>query len=663
MGKGNRSRIERAMNESAYASKHVQAKKNKVSGAGIFVAVAAILVVIALLIGAIGVLNDGGWFARSNTVVETGDFKVDGAMMNYFFMTQFNSYYQYYYQMWLYYFQSSYESPYDLMGIDANKSLKDQYVDPKADEKVTWFDHYMGLTEDYVAQMLTYCVFATNEGMSLTDEDYAEIDHSIEELKASYESEKNMYEEYGYSYPYKNFSAFLSANYGSGVKEKDVRNCLELITLAAKYEEKLTDEKKAGILADTTNAAVEEYVKNNPANFLMADYYSYSFTVSSKDMTDADFEAKKAELLEKAKKLAESTSKDEYKAAVIAMLLEAEKETYRDKNWATYLKENENDEAKAEKAMQEYFEKTYTEAYMDLKYKATLTEGYKYPSTHTDLSKWVFGYDAGEHTDDCTHEGEHDKSNEAAKPGDLTYFETTEEKKATVTTTTTTGATTSAEETTTEAAAKSAETTEETTEGTTAETTEGTTAASGSDKKEEKYQVYTVTVYMLEKDAYRNTEMAKNFGYVIFSEKNKAQAEKFYEEFKKGTMNKDTMVDLLEELHEEISVYDYAALEDYLIDDLKSKYTGADEWLKTAKAGDCSGVVELTYTTTKTNSAGKAEDTPTTYYGVMVYDGDSYEYWYTQALVGATSDAIADWYEANGLDLNFNSSAYKYINI
>ena len=89
MGKGNRSRIERAMNETAFESKKVQAKKNKVSGAGIFVMVAAILVVVALLIGAIGVLNDSGWFARSKTVVETENYKVDGTMMNYFFMTQF----------------------------------------------------------------------------------------------------------------------------------------------------------------------------------------------------------------------------------------------------------------------------------------------------------------------------------------------------------------------------------------------------------------------------------------------------------------------------------------------------------------------------------------------------------------------------------------------
>ena len=110
MGKGNRSRIERAMNESAYASKHVQAKKNKVSGAGIFVAVAAILVVIALLIGAIGVLNDGGWFARSKTVVKTENYKVDGVMMNYFYTTQFNTYYQYYYQLYQYFFYSCVES-------------------------------------------------------------------------------------------------------------------------------------------------------------------------------------------------------------------------------------------------------------------------------------------------------------------------------------------------------------------------------------------------------------------------------------------------------------------------------------------------------------------------------------------------------------------------
>ena len=669
MGKGNRSRIERAMNESANAEKHVQVKKNKVSGAGIFVAIAAILVVVALLVGAIGVVNDSGWFARSQTVIKTENFKVDGSMMNYFYTTQFNNYYQTYYNYVSSMFGSSSNIDlssyvYQYMGItDASKSLKDQYMPvsegAEKTDPVTVFDYYMSLTEDYVARMLTYCEFAVKAGLELTEEDYADIDKTLENMENTYKTYKSLYDSIGYAYP-ATFSAYLAQNYGSGVNEKDIRNCMELVTLAAKFEEKLTEEKKQAIIDDKTNKAVEDFVKENPSLFLMADYYSYSFSVNNKGKTDAEFEAEKAEILEQAKKLAGVTDKDAYKAAVLALLEEAELESYRDKNWDTFLKENENDESKTEEAIKKsFYEKVWTDATKDVKFEATLSTGSKHPSTHTDLSKWIFGYDAGEHTEDCTHEGEHDKSNEPAKKGDLTYIESTSEKEETVTKETTAATT---EEPTTDAADPASE--ETTAEETTAEETtagETTTAATTTTTTEKiKVTTYTVTVYLLEKETYRNEEITKHFGYVMFEKK--ADAEKFYEEYKKGEMNKDTLLETVEKLSGEITPFAYDAAEDYLPGDLQDqKVDGADKWLETAKPGDHSEVIELTYTTTKTENNTTKEEKKT-YYSILVYDKDGYTAWYNDALAGATDNAVVDWYDENALDLTFNEKAYRFIN-
>ena len=625
MGKGNRSRIERAMNESAVADKKVQAKQKKVSGAGIFVAIAAILVVVALLIGAIGVLNDGGWFARSQTAIKTENFKVDGSMMNYFYTTQFNNIYQYYYSMFQSYASTGVDVNsmiYQYMGIkDPNKSLKDQNMDvAEGADPITVFDFYMNQTEDYVTRMLTYCEFAVKEGIELTAEEKEEIKHSLEHMKDEYKSQKALYEQFGYAY-YSSFSAYLAANYGTGVKERDVIKCMELVALAAKYEEQLTDEKKQEILGDKANTAVEEFVKDNPSSFLMADYYSYSFTVNNKGKDDAAFEAEKAELLEKAKALAAATDKAAYKEAVLALLEEAELESYRTKNIATYLEENDNDEAKAEEALKNaFYEKVWTDATKDLKFNATLQEGFKHPGTHTDLGTWVFGFDA----EDCTDSCKHNKDNTAAaKQGDLTYIESTVENKEKVETTT---------------------------------TGEGSTTS----KEEITVTTYTVTVYLLEKATYRNTEITKNFGYAMFA--SKADAEKFYAEFSKGEMNKDTLVETVEKLHDEMTPFAYDGAEDYLLGDLKDqKVDGADKWLETAKAGDCSGVIELTYSTSTTVD-GKPKDDVKTYYAVLVYDGEGYEAWYCDALAGATSLAVTDWYEENGLELTYNEKAYRFIN-
>ena len=664
MGKGNRSRIERAMTDTNNGSYEVKAKKNKVSGAGIFVTISAILVVIALLMGCISMINQGGWFARSQTVVKTENYKVTGTMMNYFFMSQFNNYYSMY-QSYLG-SNATREQILSIMGIDASKSFKDQYMKSGAEgaEQVTVFDFYMGLTEEYVTRLLTYCEYAPNLNIELTPEDLEEIDHSIEHMKESYKSTKDLYEQFGMSF-YKNFSAYLAASYGEGINENDLRECMKLTTLAGKVEERLSDDFKIALRGEKDYASIEQYVKDNPASFLMADYYSYSFSVSNKGMTDADFEAEKAEILEKAKALAGVEGKDAYKAAVLELLKEAELKTYRDKNWSTILKENDNDEEKAEAALLKQFEeKAWTEAIQDQKFNNTLKEKYKYPATHTDLSKWVFGFDAGECTEDCKHEeGEHEKDQDPAKKGDITYIESTSEREETVkkeTTGTTSAETTgTAEETTTDAAAPAAETTAESTKETETSAGTGTTST-----EKVKVTTYTVTVYLLEKEAYRDETQTEKFGYALFT--SKEDAEKFYEAMvAKKTNNLDTLIEVLNDLHEEITVNTYNAQENYVVDTLKDqqKIDTMDEWLKKAKEGDLSPVTEVTKTTVSTDEDGKSKETKTTYYAVMVYEGKGDLAWFYNALVGATSVEIEDWYEENGLELTYNDKAYKYINI
>lgn len=628
MGKGNRSRIERAMADSNTAVQ-AKAKKNKVSGAGIFVSIAAVLVVVALLIGCISMINEGGWFARSQTVVKTENYKVTGTMMNYFFMTQFNSYYEYYNQMYQSYFGSTGTgSALELMGIDGTKSFKDQYMESGAEgaEKVTVFDYYMSLTEDYVTRVLTYCEYADDLGIELTDEDIEEIEHSIEHLKENYESTKELYTQLGAAY-YSSFSAYLSASYGTGVNEKDMIECMKLTTLAAKVEEKMTDDMKAEIRGEEGLASIEQFVKDNPASFLMADYYAYSFSVNNKGLTDAEFEAEKAEILEQAKALAAVEGKDAYKAAVLELLKETELKSYRDKNWATILAENENDEALAEEALNKKFnEEVWNESMQELKFGATLTTEYKYPATATDLSKWVFGYTPGEDAK------EDEKAQEAAKPGDTTYIELNTEKEETVLAT-----------------------------GTTAESTTDT----GSTTTEKiKVKTYTVTVYLLDKETYRDTTETEKFGYALFT--TKADAETFLAALKeKETKDLDALIETLNDLHEEVTVNSYNALENYVLNTLKDDQSieGVDSWLESAKAGDVSEVTEVVKTTISKDKDGKDTETKTTYYAVMVYEGEGDQAWLYTALMGATNEALTEWYEANGLDLTYNEKAYKYINI
>ena len=72
-------------------------------------------------------------------------------------------------------------------------------------------------------------------------------------------------------------------------------------------------------------------------------------------------------------------------------------------------------------------------------------------------------------------------------------------------------------------------------------------------------------------------------------------------------------------------------------------------------------MIELTYTTTKTENNTTKEEKKT-YYSILVYDKDGYTAWYNDALAGATDNAVVDWYDENALDLTFNEKAYRFIN-
>ena len=540
--------------------------------------------------GLLGDLLAGNSKLASEVVISTEHFTVNGAMMSYFFHAQFNSYYQYYYQMWSYYFQSAYNSPYELMGIDTSKSLKDQYM--SGENPISMFDYYMELTEDYVTRMLTYCESAVQSGISLTDEDQAKIDQTIDDLKETFETEKEMYESFGYSY-YINFPAYLAANYGDGVRQEDVRQCLELITLASKYEEALSLNIENEILSDASNAAVEQYVADNPVQFLMADYYSYTISVTNQFYTDAEFENEKALLLEKAKEITQDASS--YRDGVLSCIEDEEFNEYLGKEWVNFFNAYGGDVQKAGEAIKKEFAKTvWTEDVQNVKYAGTLKTEYRYPSAPTDQSQWIF----------------------QAKAGDVAYFESTTQREEAVQT------------------------------------------DSGIEKV--KVTTYSITLCLLEKEAYRNTEMARNFGYVMFSAKQ--QAERFYEEYKKGTMNMATMLDVLQNMQGQIPVYGYDVREDYLLGDLEDQNVyGADEWLEKAKPGSCSGIVELKVVTSTTNDYIHYDETTTIYYAILVYDGENYEYWYTQALRGVHSEKIEDWYAQNRIELSFDRAVYDLI--
>lgn len=607
----------------------MQEKKKKLC---IWVCAALALVILlgvcALSLGALFVIGLGGagngLLTDSQTVVETEHYRINSGMMGYFFTRTFDEYYLE--------TEKQYEHITDqadkeeliarAMGLQSfEHSLKEQeYAQLTEDGRVSVFDYYMRLTEKDVTRMLTFCEAACAHEVSLSAEEYKNVENAVKDERQAYKQEKAAAKKAGESYPLF-FGTYLKEKYDAPLTVRDLRECLEMIALAEKYEKVLTGQYERD---EYTDAMVEEYVMDHAGSFYHADCYVYSNTVRNYNKSAAKYEEEKAALAEHAARLEACADKQAFRETVLDIIVSDEKEYYRQSQWEKYFKESGYEPELAEQLLEEYFAQLYTEEYLntrfDLLHRTDLMS-----STSDELRTWLFGTRANAYTD-------------RAKAGQVKVFQSLEEQINPVT-----GEVTSS---------------------------------------------FTVKVYFVDREAYRTTEITKHFGYVLFDDR--AAAERFYEQYRKGEMNKDTLLATAEQMQEagEIDPYACHAANDYLPGNLANGHVrkngklvgteigalilgnvmikGADEWLQSAKPGDCSGVLELVRVIKEFNYAssilgGGMNATESPVYGVLVYDGEGSEYWYLQAIKGLFDMTGADWYEQNRLELTYHTEAYEQI--
>lgn len=236
-------------------------------------AIAAVLVAV-IVIGVVSLYSivDSGFIQRHQVAMETENYKVTTAMMNYYFNTMYQNY------------SSSLKS----MGLDTTKSLKEQdYISGD----MTWFDYLMDMTKSNVEQVLVLCEAAKAEGFELSDDE--SHDHSPDETLAAMEA---VAKQGGVDLEY-----YLEFYYGEGVNEKVFRQCYELSEIASHYSEHMTDSYSF------TEDEWDTYYKENLDTFRKVDYLSYSFKVetapAATDATDDEKAAADALKAEEAARL------------------------------------------------------------------------------------------------------------------------------------------------------------------------------------------------------------------------------------------------------------------------------------------------------------------------------------------------------------------------
>ena len=283
MGKSNRIRTKKANATLAGVAPKKQKNEGMPSWALNLITIAVTVVI--LLTAVLSVMSSNGVFMRAQTAMKTENFKVNGQMMSYFFQMQYES------------FLSENQSMISYMGIDTGKSLKDQLVNSTDASQGTWFDSIMATTKEQVKELLVFCEEANKRGIELDEEDIAGI-----------EAEIQMYEIYAQIYGYTT-NSYIASMFGKGMKAKDIRNCLEISTLATKCSDAIVEELEGLITDDRINAEFDK----NKLDYMLVDISGYTIEVAFDDACEAvlgkaeftndDIEAKKADIFAKYKEM------------------------------------------------------------------------------------------------------------------------------------------------------------------------------------------------------------------------------------------------------------------------------------------------------------------------------------------------------------------------
>ena len=216
---------------------------------GVVVVAIAVLIAGAILIN--DAILDSGILLRNKVAISSEHYQVDNAMVSYFLNATYKSYSNYYGASLSYY-------------LDPDKPLKSQYYD----NSTTWFDYFLSAAENTVNDLLVSAEGAHEASIELTEQEHQAID--------TYLSNRD------------------ESMFGRGVKTDDVRKCLELMTLAYKFENSVVND------AMPTVEEIEKYYTENEDDFLLVDYVYYAIRYD--DDNDSRFDSDEAE--EFAKELA-----------------------------------------------------------------------------------------------------------------------------------------------------------------------------------------------------------------------------------------------------------------------------------------------------------------------------------------------------------------------
>ncbi len=598
MGKGTRSRNARA--DEIIADPVKFSKKKDVDKAKLATRI-GVAVCAFLLVACIALWGFTSWVPRILTVAKSDHFKVNGGEMTYFVNTLKNNYIN---------TVSQYGSTYlTQLGIDASDTsltgLKSQKC--ALDSGKSWYEYFLDQAKNQVEQMFVLCEAAKAEGMKLDDSEKESINESIKSMKESAEELAKAYAENGYT-GY-SVSYFLTQQYGNGVSEGNVRKAMELSALSSKYL-KAYEER---IKADVTDEEIQKYFDANPAVFLTADVYSYSFpAVLELKGSEATEEEKAAyeTAKEKAKKLAEELAACADKDAFIAKAVEYITGTYASEQFDSLYEAEKSKIAEDKRPTDEKLASDRNKILTSL-VKKVKGEVDKLDKPATSTQKDTYEYIINKVCDELLEDvqGAYDAINETSS---VDYSDPADKEATDLT------------KWLFDSARKAGD---------------KTMIKSEAEKKS------TYTAYYLDAPAHRDDTVTKNVGHILFStekyekaEEAKKKAEEILAQYKAGNQTKEAFEELAKQYTADGSVFYDNVNKGQMVESF-------EEWLfdEARTVGEV-GIVETTYGA-----------------HIMYFVGDGEVAWKVTALDGVYGEKYDAWYEnaKKEAGVTFKNSALK----
>ena len=181
-----------------------------------FVAVMAVLLVVAIVVGVNQTITSSGMREKNSIALTVGEHEINSVEMNYFFMDTVNNFY------------SQYGSMASFIGLDLTKPLNEQYYDEE--NGVTWADNFLNSAKTNAQSIYAMADAAEAAGFSLSAEEITEIEYQVYNLDT-----------YATMYGYADGEAYLKAMYGNGADMESFTEYNKRSALASAYYAEYAD--------------------------------------------------------------------------------------------------------------------------------------------------------------------------------------------------------------------------------------------------------------------------------------------------------------------------------------------------------------------------------------------------------------------------------------